>query len=82
METALRQSQELIRNSLERRSREVELSTQVAREIAAAPDLNELYKRVSLVRLKNSSVFITFNSCVTIPRSILSYLLQDMVKLA
>lgn len=35
-----------IRSSLERRSREVELSTQVAREIAAAPDLNNLYKRV------------------------------------
>ncbi len=46
VEIALRQSQEQIRNSLERRSREVELSTQVAREISSAPDLNELYKRV------------------------------------
>jgi PAS domain S-box-containing protein len=35
-----------VRSTLERRSREVELSTQVAREIAAAANLNDLYKRV------------------------------------
>jgi PAS domain S-box-containing protein len=44
--TSLQKSQEQIRRSLERRSREVRLSTQIAQEIASAADLNDLYKRV------------------------------------
>lgn len=45
-EEALQKSQEQVRRSLERRSREVRLSAQVAQEIAAAADLNDLYKRI------------------------------------
>ncbi|MFZ0548051.1 MAG: GAF domain-containing protein [Candidatus Promineifilaceae bacterium] len=45
-EKALQASEEQIRRSLERRSREIRLSAQVAQEIASAVDLNDLYKRI------------------------------------
>lgn len=38
--------QEQVKRSLERRSRQVALSTRIAQEIAAAPDLTVLYQRV------------------------------------
>jgi len=45
-EKALKEGEERLQESLERRSRQVELSTQVAQEIAAAPNLDELYHAV------------------------------------
>ncbi len=38
--------EQVIQESLERRTRQVQLSTEVAQEIAAAPALNELFRRV------------------------------------
>jgi hypothetical protein len=41
-----RDTKQLIKQSLDRRSRQVQLSTQIAQEIAAATDLSDLYHRV------------------------------------
>jgi PAS domain S-box-containing protein len=44
--TERRRMERQIQESLERRGRQVQTSTEVSQEIAAAPDLNELFRRV------------------------------------
>jgi signal transduction histidine kinase len=54
--TERKKLEDQVRDSLERRSREIRLSAQVAREIASVSDLNDLYTRI-VVQVKEQFEF-------------------------